>query len=416
MDEPLSSYVTQGYIVGHREDPTGQKGGLFMTVYVGIDIAKEFHFASIMNHDGVPSKPFAFENNARGFHALLSACSSYSKEELVFGFESTAHYQDNLTFFLNNLGLKIMLINPLQVSALRKSTIRNTKTDRVDAHLICLALCHFHEHTTARVSVSSNELYQLCMTRHDLVSKRSAAKIQLVAHMDRIFPELAHFFKGNLHLNTSYKLIEIYPLPSQIEKTRIDVLTKLLYHSSHGKYSREKAQELKCLASMSVGIPSDIFAFKAQLLVHQIEFLSKQIQAIEDKIKSFDSIQESPIYTIPGINIIFAAYILSSIQNITLFDKSCKLVAFAGLDPIVRQSGKFTASSTRMSKRGNSLLRYALIWTSWNVVLNNKTFADYYNKKRSEGKSHYNALGHCATKLIRCIHTMLTHQVAFNLE
>ncbi|MBS3986818.1 MAG: IS110 family transposase, partial [Erysipelothrix sp.] len=69
-----------------------------------------------------------------------------------------------------------------------------------------------------------------------------------------------------------------------------------------------------------------------------------------------------------------------------------------------------------MSKRGNSLLRYALIWTSWNVVLNNKTFADYYNKKRSEGKSHYNALGHCATKLIRCIHTMLTHQVAFNLE
>ncbi len=67
----MSSYVTQGYMIGRREDPAGQKGGLFMTVYVGIDIAKELHFASIMDHDGVLSKTFAFENNAQGFHVLL---------------------------------------------------------------------------------------------------------------------------------------------------------------------------------------------------------------------------------------------------------------------------------------------------------------------------------------------------------
>ncbi len=151
-----------------------------MTVYVGIDIAKDLHFASIMDHDGVLSKPFAFENNAHGFRTLLSACSSYAKEEILFGFESTSHYQDNLAFFLNDLGLRILLINPLQVSALRKSSIRNTKTDRVDAHLICMALYHFHHHTTSRDSVSNNELYQLCKTRHDLVSKRTRAKIQLV--------------------------------------------------------------------------------------------------------------------------------------------------------------------------------------------------------------------------------------------
>jgi transposase len=416
LDESLSSYVTQGYIVGHRLDPTGQKGGLFMTVYVGIDIAKELHFAAIMDHDGVLSNPFAFENNAQGFQTLLSACSSYDKEELLFGFESTAHYQDNLAFFLGNLGLKFILINPLQVSALRKSSIRNTKTDRADAHLICMAMYHFHHHATSRDSDSTIELNQLCKTRHALMSKRTRAKIQLVSHMDRIFPELARFFKGNLHIITAYKLIETHPLPSQIKKTRIDVLTKLLCDASHGKYSRDKAQELKSLACVSVGIPSEIFAFQAQLLVHQIEFYSRQIQAVEDKITSFESLHESLICTIPGINTIFAAYILSSIPNITHFDNSCKLVAYAGLDPIVRQSGKFTASSTRMSKRGNALLRYALIWTSWNVVRNNKTFRAYYDRKRVEGKSHYNALGHCATKLLRCIYHMLTHHIAFNLE
>jgi transposase len=387
-----------------------------MTVYVGIDIAKKLHFATIMNHDGVLSKPFSFENNDQGFSTLLSHTSSFLKEDLLFGFESTSHYQDNLAYYLKQNQMDYVLINPLQVSALRKANIRNTKTDRVDANLICIALYQFHHTASTRASASSNELYQLCITRDSLVRKRSRSKIQLVSYLDRIFPELAGFFKGNLHLNTSYRLIEKYPLPTLIKKTRIDVLTKILLNASHGRYGKIKAQELKKLAGNSVGIPSDIFAFQAQLLIQQIEFFSGQIKEIEERIYSFDSVKNSVLLTIPGINVIFAAYILASIQNIHDFSEPCKLVAYAGLDPIVRQSGNFSASHTRMSKRGNRLLRYALIWTAHNVALHNQTFGDYYHKKRDENKSHYNALGHCAAKLIRSIHFMLTNNVEFNLE
>ncbi|MGP1589534.1 MAG: transposase [Oribacterium sp.] len=92
------------------------------------------------------------------------------------------------------------------------------------------------------------------------------------------------------------------------------------------------------------------------------------------------------------------------------------MLAFAGPDPSVYQSRNFNASHTRMSKRGSRVLRYALINATHNVVKNNATFKAYYDSKMSEGRSHYNALGHCAGKLVRIIFKMLTSDVPFNLE
>ena len=111
-----------------------------------------------------------------------------------------------------------------------------------------------------------------------------------------------------------------------------------------------------------------------------------------------------------------AAIIISEIGDINRFNNPGQVLAFAGLDPSVKQSGTFNASSTRMSKRGSSILRYALILAANNVQLNTKTFKNYYNTKRLQGKLHYNALGHWAGKLIRTIFYMLKHNVKFNLD
>ena len=69
-----------------------------------------------------------------------------------------------------------------------------------------------------------------------------------------------------------------------------------------------------------------------------------------------------------------------------------------------------------MSKRGSKVLRYALMNAAHNVVRYNATFKAYYDKKISEGRNHYNALGHCAGKLVRIIYKMLTDKIAFNLD
>ena len=108
--------------------------------------------------------------------------------------------------------------------------------------------------------------------------------------------------------------------------------------------------------------------------------------------------------------------ILREIGDIHRFSHPSKLLAFAGLDPSVYQSGNFTAKRTRMSKRGSRVLRYALMNAAHNVVKNNVTFKTYYDAKIAEGRGHYNALGHCAGKLVRILYKILTEDIPFDLK
>lgn len=75
--------------------------------------------------------------------------------------------------------------------------------------------------------------------------------------------------------------------------------------------------------------------------------------------------------------------------------------------PSIYQSGNFQAKTTRISQHGSCVFLYALVNAAWNVVRNNATFKAYYNAKKAKGRSHYNALGHCASKLIRVIWKIL---------
>ena len=148
--------------------------------------------------------------------------------------------------------------------------------------------------------------------------------------------------------------------------------------------------------------------------IQQIELLEQQIDEIEKVIKDTMCELDSVIMSIPGIGAIDGATILGEIGNIDRFASSAKLLAYAGLDPTVCQSGKFKARSTKMSKRGSKILRFALINSAWQLTLKNDTFFNYYQLKLSQGLSHYAALGHVTHKLVRVIFTLLKHNVLFD--
>jgi len=383
---------------------------------VGIDIAKSFHVAAVLAQTGeVLVDPFRFENTRDGFEMLLSKLPAVDPETLLFGYESTSHYGKSLGVFLLEKGFHVGLLNPLQTAALRKTNMRNAKTDAIDSLIIAQALS-LHLHSDLSLEPLYDALWGLCLTRHHLMTSRSRAKIQLVSYVDQVFPELAAFFKGNLHIATSYALLKRFPSPSEISKVRLEALTKLLCTASHGRYSRDQAVLLKSLAKSSIGIDNPALSLQIHLAIDQIELYSKQIEVTQKQIEALLLKLDSPIMTIPGMGTVQAAIILSSLRNIHRFDHPCKVLAFAGLDPVIRQSGNFKAKTTRMSKRGNSLLRYALILAAHNVVRNDPVFNAYYLKKIAEGKSHYNALGHVAYKLIRVIYVLLNHpDRSFNL-
>ena len=386
-------------------------------IYVGVDIAKKTHFAAALSSDGeVVLEPFEFCNDFDGFSKLLSNLHTFEKSSLIIGLESTAHYGNNLVSYLFVNDFSVCVINPIQTSVMRKNNIRKTKTDKIDALLIAKTLMMNHFRFVTYQDIELLKLKDLCRFRQKLIKARTTVKIQLTTYIDQIFPELQYFFKSGIHHKACYSLLKEFSLPEDIASMHMTHLASLLDKASHGHFKKDKAQELRVLAQKSVGTGNKTISIQITQSIEQIELYDRQLEDIHSEIEKIMISLDSVIMTIPGIGFLNGAMILGEMGDITRFSDPSKLLAFAGLDPSVYQSGNFQASKTRMSKRGSRILRYALINAAHNVVLNNKTFKEYYDLKMSQGRSHYNALGHCAGKLVRIIYKMLTCNLKFNLE
>ena len=387
-------------------------------IYVGIDIAKLNHYASAIDSDGVLLfEPFEFLNDNAGFFTLLSKLNSFEPDDIIIGLESTAHYGNNLVSFLVSKGFHVCVINPIQTANLRKNNIRKTKTDKVDTLVIAKAVALMdHPRFVTLYDIALMQLKNLGRFRMKLVKQRSRTKIQLTACLDQVFPELQYFFKSGIHQKTVYAILKEAPSASQIASMHLTHLKNLLVSNSQGRFKKEMALELRVLAQKSVGTVDRSLSIQITQSIAQIQLLDRQIDVVESEIRDIVISLDSVIMTIPGIGPINGGMILGEVGDINRFSKPRKLLAFAGLDPSVYQSGNFIAKKTKMSKRGSSALRYALMNAAHNVVKYNQTFKEYYDSKRSEGRGHYNALGHCAGKLVRIIFKMLKDNVEFKLD
>lgn len=396
------------------------KGRYNLMIYVGIDIAKLNHFASAISSDGTElMKPFKFTNDGDGFQMLDSRLSalSYEDDSIIIGLESTAHYGDNLVRYLVACNYNVCVLNPIKTSVMRKDNIRKTKTDKVDTFIIAKTLMMQDSYRfVSFYDLDLMDLKQLGRFRQKTIKQRTRLKIQLTSYVDQVFPELQYFFKSGLHQKAVYALLKEAPTPQDIASMHMTHLSHLLAAASHGHFKKEQAKELRVLAHKSVGANDSALSIQITHSIAQIELLDSQLNSVEAEMTEIMKFNDSVIMTIPGIGYINGGMILGEIGDIHRFPSPSKLLAFAGLDPSVYQSGNYSARRTRMSKRGSRVLRYALINAAHNVVKNNATFKAYYDKKMAEGRSHYNALGHCAGKLVRIIWKMLTDGVEFNLD
>ena len=383
-------------------------------IFIGIDIAKSTHFASAVNSDGeVLVKPFKFTNDNSGFNLFIDTFKNYDLSNCLVGLESTGIYGDNLTTFLFDKGFKIGRINPIQTDSLRSSNIRKTKNDKIDTFLIskCLMLGNYSLVTKKDIQIIN--LKTLCRFKFDVKKSQSKAKVQLVTCLDVAFPELSKFFNDNLHIKSSYALLSKYPTAKIISNTRIDSLTNLLYSASKGHFKTDKAIALKELAKNSIAMDNPAIGTQIKMLIEQIQMLQKQLDLLDTDISNIMDELNSPILSIPGIGTWLGSIIISEIGDISRFSSATKLLAFAGLDPSVRQSGNFNATNTKISKRGSKHLRYAIHYAAELIIWNDDTFYQYYTTKLAQGKSYLNAIGHVAHKLTRVIFKLLTTNTTF---
>ena len=377
---------------------------------VGIDIGKNHHEASIVSPEGKQiGRSLRFATTHKGADSLMSFIfKNIGNSPCVFGMEATGHYWYPIYSFLKVKGYTIYVINPIQSDSLRKMYIRQTKNDSIDSFLIAEVIRFGQFGTTSMADENILAMRQLCRYRDSVISSRTEIKLRIGTIMEQIFPEYEKQF-SSLWVSTSMGILEKYLTPENIENAPIDELFEIIKDKSHNRLTKAKAISIKEAAADTFGIKiaQDAFSFQLKQLIDRMNFLDKQIEALDIEIMKYYEQFDCYLHTIPGIGIIGAATILAEIGNISRFKNSSALVAFAGIDPTVRQSGEFNSTHNHMSKHGLPYLRHAIFLAATTCSFHNSPLNAYYKKKRNQGKHHLTATGAVARKLTTVIYAVL---------
>lgn len=226
--------------------------------------------------------------------------------------------------------------------------------------------------------------------------------------LDQVFPEYAKLFSDTFGV-TSREVLLNYSTPEELSKINTKKLANLLDKTSKGRFGKDKALQIKDVAAHSFGITiaTDAFAFQLRQLLEQISFIEDQVEQLDLEIAAYMRQSDSFITTIPGIGPVLGAVILSEVGDIARFDDGKKLVAYAGIDASVSQSGNFEGIQMHMSKRGSPYLRRAL-YTAANVAaFHDPELSAYYQRLRLRGKHHGVAVGAIARKLCYIVYGVL---------
>lgn len=386
-------------------------------IIIGIDIGKNKHEATLINEKGnIIGKSIKFENSTAGFNKLISSINNYniSNDKFVFSMEATGHYWLALFSKLVESDYNVQVINPIQTDACRKFYIRETKNDSKDSFLIAqVTRFNGYSKTTLpdEVMISLKELTRF---RTFLVDDISDYKRKATVVLDKIFPEYTQIFSDTFG-KTSKEILTKYPLPKDILNEDLESLAKVLSTSSKGRLGYSKAEQLQNLAkeSFCIKFATEALVMEIKSILSTIEHLQNQVSKLDEKIAVLLRSLGTTIETIPGIGPILGAIIVSEIGDINRFSHASKLVAYAGIDPTVKQSGEFNATKNRMSKRGTPYLRRALWTASIVAAFNDPNLHEYYLKKKNEGKHHGTIIGAIARKLIYRIFIVLKDNIPY---
>ena len=371
--------------------------------FVGIDISKYKHDCCIIDavDQQVVSK-FTFTNDKEGFSELLTSLQSLSiPEDIRIGFESTAHYALNLELFLEKAHHSFMEVNPVLISEYKKSTsLRRTKTDCVDCESIARWLMTVEYKPHSKGFYHAYSLKSLTRLRDRLIRQRSFYLVKITNVLDHTFPEFKPFFNEHFSKTALY-LLENYGSAEKMARMNSASYEKLR-SLSRGKFSPKQFLELKSLAANTVGINNSIFDVELNSLLALYKAVAEQVTILETQITELIEEVHPHYMSIPGIGPISAAVIYAEYGDISNFSSPSQMLAFAGLEPGINDSGTESRKG-RMVKRGSSQLRYVLMNCALPLIRFDMTFAAYYAKKRSEGKTHRVALSHVTKKLVRVI-------------
>ena len=380
--------------------------------FLGIDIAKTNHVASLIGADGsVVIRAIKFKNSNEGYTKLLNTIQNKLNDlsNINIAMEATGHYWLSLYSALVDDGFNVSVYNPYQIKSYRGAyNNRKQKNDIIDSIIIADYLRVFGMKDSKLPQEDLMALKQFTRFRSNIVENVSSIKLQVIGRLDKVFPEYKDFFCDVFGV-TSKQILLNCPTPDDIIRISTTKLANLLSKNSRGKFGKDDALNMKEVAKSSFGIKftTDACSFEIKQLINQVIFLESQLEDVDKQISELYNKLDSHLLSVPGIGIKLAPTILAEIGDINNFDKPSKLIAFAGVDPSENQSGNKLSTNNKLSKRGSPYLRHAIYTASLVAISNEPKLRSYYDKKINEGKHHFVALAGISRKLLTIIYYIL---------
>jgi len=389
-------------------------------LFVGIDVSKDSFSATGLDAKGDVRFSLSAAMDKGGFSELMKATTSNCKDlsSVMAAMESTGCYHINLFSFLSDKVGNAVVINPLLISNFAKLSLRKTKTDKKDSLTIArFILIHKDSIEQFSISQDTKDFRDIARERESISHLISSTKNEIKRILQSIFPELESIC--NVFTTTMLLFLKEFPSARFIRASKGKVIAEALDRCGRGRKVSISADDIIRAAKNSVASKSLakelILPQKISTLLHLMEQLDKMTTILSDICKSI-AIQEMEIITsIDGIGETTGAAFLAEIGNIGNFSSHKSLIAFAGIDPTVFQSGKFQGTS-RISKRGNRHLRRLVYLMTIGVIRCNAFFKAYFLKRKQDGLPFRKAVMATAHKLVRTIFAMLSHNVKFHVK
>ena len=387
--------------------------------FLGIDVSKETFDACCLPNQGERLFNLSASMDRKGFGELVKQLSALSmtQESILVGMESTACYHINLYSFLVSLGYPVVVINPLLISNFVKLQLRKTKTDKKDAFVIAQFLL-LNRDSLSQTLLSSeiSDLRDLSRQRESLVDQMSSIKSEIKRLLTMTFPELEHI--SGIFTKSMLRLLCQYPSAASMKQAKRSKIAKILIPGSYGKQTDASVDRILKAAQGSIGTSSAtkeiILKQKASLLIQLEEHLQELTDILIELCRGKIQDEMDILTSMKGIGEKTAVNFLIEVGgDMKQFENHKKVIAMAGLDPALYQSGKIDRKG-KISKRGNRHLRRVIWLMTTKVIQFNERFKQYYLRRIKDGLPYKKAVLATAHKLIRVIFAMLRNKTLFD--
>ena len=405
---------------------------------VGLDAGADFTWMSIMLPNGIlTGKPFKIihldpESREFAVTKIKEAQEAYSLESRCF-LESTGIYHIPLLCFLRDKGFDCSVINPVITKNSTNMNVRKLHNDKFDSKKAARVGLDASLKTSIIPDDEVIDLRNLVRDYYYFKDLQSAIVLKLTAELKVSFPAYQKVFSKITTL-TSLKLLDTYPLAQDFLTAPKELVVEMIRSTARfGETYALVKYDAICTAAKDAAIfgralPGN--ALRIRLYIKACREYQAHLESILEELhKAVDKLEGTPAYdrivllqSLRGVGFLSAVVLIAEMGSFDLFSSPKKLYACFGLDPAVKQSGKFNGDKVHMSKRGSSLARRILHMVALNNLKIDKgtktpvnpVIHSYYADKCKSKKKNV-AVGAVMHKICNIIFAMLRDHKPFKI-